>query len=101
MAAMALRHWSARGREVRKEMNIVVDSTCVLPLVHPLGADLDLGTDEVAVEELPVLDEIELADLLARLGVVHLARLLATLLLERHLAEVSDGRGELEGVSLD
>ena len=62
---------------------------------------LDLGADEVAVEELPVLDEVELADLLARLGVVHLARLLATLLLERHLAKVSDGRGQLEGVSLD
>ena len=74
---------------------------CVLALVHPLSSDLDLGTDEVAVEELPVLDQVELADLLARLGVVHLARLLATLLLERHLAEVSDGRGELEGVSLD
>ena len=58
MAAMALRHWSARGREVRKEMNIVVDSTCVLPLVHPLGADLDLGTDEVAVEELPIFNQI-------------------------------------------
>ena len=38
----------------------------VLPLVHPLGTDLDLGTDEVAVEELPVLDEIELADILTR-----------------------------------
>ena len=72
MAAMALRHWSAR-RTVRKEMNIVVDSTCVLPLVHPLGANLDLGTDEVAVEELPVLDAVELSNLLARDRVVHLA----------------------------
>ena len=79
---------------------------------------LDLGADEVAVEELPVLDEVELADLLARLGVVHLARLLATLLLERHLwgergedendfsrkyqvtSEVSNGRSELESVRL-
>ena len=30
----------------------------VLSLVHPLGTDLDLGSDEVAVEELPILDEI-------------------------------------------
>ena len=54
-------------------MNIVVDSTCVLPLVHPLGANLDLGADEVAVEELPVLDAVELSNLLARDRVVHLA----------------------------
>ena len=100
MAAMALRHWSARGREVRKEMNIVVDSTCVLPLVHPLGADLDLGTDEVAVEELPVLDPVELSNLLAGDRVVHLARLLPTLLLEGHLTEMSNGCGQLEGVVL-
>ena len=100
MAAMALRHWSARGREVRKEMNIVVDSTCVLPLVHPLGADLDLGTDEVAVEELPVLDPVELSNLLAGDRVVHLARLLPTLLLEGHLTKMSDGCCELEGVVL-
>ena len=45
-------------------------------------ADLDLGTDEVAVEELPVLNEIELADVLTRHGVVHLAALFASLLLE-------------------
>ena len=63
-------------------MNIVVDSTCVLPLVHPLGTDLYLGTDEVAVEELPVLNEIELADGLTRHRVVHLAALFASLLLE-------------------
>ena len=100
MAAMALRHWSARGREVRKEMNIVVDSTCVLPLVHPLGADLDLGTDEVAVEELPVLDPVELSNLLAGDRVVHLARLLPTLLLEGHLTKMSDGCCQLEGVVL-
>ena len=100
MAAMALRHWSARGREVRKEMNIVVDSTCVLPLVHPLGADLDLGTDKVAVEELPVLDPVELSNLLAGDRVVHLARLLPTLLLEGHLTKMSDGCCQLEGVVL-
>ena len=100
MAAMALRHWSARGREVRKEMNIVVDSTCVLPLVHPLGANLDLGTDEVAVEELPVLDAVELSNLLARDRVVHLARLLPSLLLEGHLTKMSDGCCELEGIVL-
>ena len=99
MAAMALRHWSAR-RTVRKEMNIVVDSTCVLPLVHPLGANLDLGTDEVAVEELPVLDAVELSNLLARDRVVHLARLLPSLLLEGHLTEMSDGCCELEGILL-
>ena len=99
MAAMALRHWSAR-RTVRKEMNIVVDSTCVLPLVHPLGANLDLGTDEVAVEELPVLDAVELSNLLARDRVVHLAGLLPSLLLEGHLTEMSDGSCELEGILL-
>ena len=54
----------------------------VLPLVHPLGTDLDLGADEVAVEELPVLDEVELADCLAGNGVVHLAALFTSLLLE-------------------
>ena len=72
----------------------------VLPLVHPLSADLDLGTDEVAVEELPVLDEVELANILAGNRVVHLARLLATLLLERHLSEVGDGCSQLEGIRL-
>ena len=81
-------------------MNIVVDNTCVLPLVHPLGADLDLGTDEVAVEELPVLDAVELSNLLARDRVVHLARLLPSLLLEGHLTEMSDGCCELEGILL-
>ena len=30
----------------------------VLPLVHPLSTDLDLGADEVAIEELPILNEI-------------------------------------------
>ena len=81
-------------------MNIVVDSTCVLPLVHPLGANLDLGTDEVAVEELPVLDAVELSNLLARDRVVHLARLLPSLLLEGHLTKMSDGCCELEGILL-
>ena len=81
-------------------MNIVVDNTCVLTLVHPLGADLDLGTDEVAVEELPVLDAVELSNLLARDRVVHLARLLPSLLLEGHLTEMSDGCCELEGILL-
>ena len=99
MAAMALRHWSAK-RTVRKEMNIAVDSTCVLPLVHPLGANLDLGTDEVAVEELPVLDAVELSNLLARHRVVHLAGLLPALLLEGHLTKMSDGCCELEGIVL-
>ena len=73
---------------------------CVLPLVHPLSADLDLGTDEVAVEELPVLDPVELSNLLARDRVVHLAGLLPTLLLEGHLTKMSDGCCELEGVVL-
>ena len=54
----------------------------VLPLVHPLGSDLDLGTDEVAVEELPVLDEVERTDLLPGLRIVHLAALFSSLLLE-------------------
>ena len=51
-------------------------------IIHPLRSDLDLGTDEVAVEELPVLDQVELADLLAWLRVVHLTALFAALLLE-------------------
>ena len=54
----------------------------VLSLVHPLGTDLDLGTDEVAVEELPVLNQVELADFLPGFGIVHLAALFASLLLE-------------------
>ena len=77
-----------------------LDSTCILALVDPLGADLDLGTDEVAVEELPVLDPVELSNLLAGDRVVHLARLLPTLLLEGHLTKMSDGCCELEGVVL-
>ena len=116
----------------------------VLTLVHPLRADLeyhdqdqvengdvddyvvdddvmthlDLGSDEVAIEELPVLDPVKLANLLSRFRVVHLATFLATLLLERHLwgergedendfsrkdqvtSEVSNGRSELESVRL-
>ena len=54
----------------------------VLSLVHPLGSDLDLGTDEVAVEELPVLNQVELTDFLPGFGIVHLAALFASLLLE-------------------
>ena len=77
-----------------------LDSTCILALVDPLGTDLDLGTDEVAVEELPVLDPVELSNLLAGDWVVHLARLLPTLLLEGHLTKMSDGCCELEGVVL-
>ena len=72
---------------------------CVLSLVHPLSTDLDLGTDEVAVEELPILNKKELADFLAWLRVVHLAALFASLLLERHLSKVGNRGGQLEGVS--
>ena len=50
--------------------------------LYPLGTDLDLGTDEVAVEELPVLNQVELANFLAGLWIVHLAALFASLLLE-------------------
>ena len=46
---------------------------------------LDLGSDEVSIEKLPVLDPVKLANLLSWFRVVHLATLLATLLLERHL----------------
>merc|ERR1719220_1506533 len=53
----------------------------VLALVDPLGSDLDLWTDEVAVEELPVLNSGQRGDFLTRQRVVHLAGLLATLLL--------------------
>ena len=55
---------------------------CVLALVHPLGTDLDLGTDEVAIEELPIFNVVQLCNFLARNGVVHLAGFFATLLLE-------------------
>ena len=60
--------------------------------------DLDLGTDEVAVEELPILDEKQLADILAGHRVVHLAALFASLLLERHLSEMGNRGCKLEGV---
>merc|ERR1719391_548231 len=70
----------------------------VLPLVHPLGTDLDLGTDEVAVEELPVLNEKQLADVLTGYGVVHLAALFTALLLEGHLSEMGNRGCKLEGV---
>ena len=96
----------------------------VLALVHPLRADLeyhdhdqvedddvqvvdddmmthlDLGSDEVAIEKLPVLDPVKLANLLSRFRVVHLATLLATLLLERHLWGVVDLYPEIKTSSL-
>ena len=59
-----------------------LDSTCILALVDPLGTDLDLGTDEVAVEELPIFNVVQLCNFLPRNGVVHLARFFTTLLLE-------------------
>ena len=52
----------------------------VLPLVHPLGSDLDLGTDEVAVEELPIFNAIQLGNFLSGNRIIHLARFFATLL---------------------
>ena len=92
---------------------------CVLALVDPLGADLDLGPDEVAVEELPVLDTQQVANPLSGGWVIHFARLLSTLtnifgiiwkyfvpelsihlLLECHLAQVEDGGGQFKGVLL-
>ena len=48
---------------------------------HPLCANLDLWPDEVAVEQLPVLDLVELADCLPGNGIVHFAALLTSLLL--------------------
>ena len=42
------------------------------------ATNLDLGPDEVAVEQLPVVDAADLADVLSRLGVVHLTGLLTT-----------------------
>ena len=58
------------------------NTTCILSLVDPLGTDLDLGTDEVAVEELPIFNAVQLCNFLARNGVVHLAGFFTTLLLE-------------------
>ena len=55
-------------------------STCILALVDPLGTDFNLGTDEVAVKELPILDVVQLGNFLAGNRIVHLARFLATLL---------------------
>ena len=55
-------------------------STCILALVDPLGTDFNLGTDEVAVKELPILDVVQLGDFLAGKRIVHLARFLTTLL---------------------
>ena len=48
---------------------------------HPLCANFDLWPDEVAVEQLPVLDLVELADGLPGNGIVHFAALLTSLLL--------------------
>ena len=61
---------------------------------------LDLGSDEVAIEKLPVLDPVKLANLLSRFRVVHLATFLATLLLERHLWGVVDLYLEIKTSSL-
>ena len=49
-----------------------------LALVDPLSGHLDLGPDEVAVEQLPVVNAADLADILSRQRIVHLAGLLAT-----------------------
>ena len=91
----------------------------VLALVHPFRANLeyhdhcqevvdddmmthlDLGSDEVSIEKLPVLDPVKLADLLSRFRVVHLTTLLATLLLERHLWRVVDLYPEIKTSSLE
>ena len=62
---------------------------------------LDLGSDEVSIEKLPVLDPVKLADLLSRFRVVHLTTLLATLLLERHLWGVVDLYPEIKTSSLE
>ena len=59
-----------------------LNSTCILALVDPLGTDLDLGTDEVAIEELPIFNVVQLCNFLARNRVVHLAGFFTTLLLE-------------------
>ena len=40
--------------------NFFLNSTCILALVDPLGTDLDLGTDEVAIEELPIFNAVQL-----------------------------------------
>ena len=62
---------------------------------------LDLGSDEVAIEKLPVFDPVKLADLLSWFRVVHLTTLLATLLLERHLWGVVDLYPEIKTSSLE
>ena len=61
---------------------------------------LDLGSDEVSIEKLPVFDPVKLANLLSGLRVVHLTTLLATLLLERHLWGVVDLYPEIKTSSL-
>merc|ERR1719394_1745898 len=71
-AAMALRQLSA------------------LTLVDPLGTNLDLGSDEVAIEQLPVLNTTNRTNLLSWYGIVHLTRFLTTLLLEGHFSKMHD-----------
>ena len=87
-----------RGKKVENSSTTL--PTCILALVDPLSADLDLRTDEVAIEQLPVLETEQLANLHPRGRVVHLAGLLTTLLLESHLTEMEDGGGQLESILL-
>ena len=69
-----------RGEKVENSSTML--HTCILALVDPLSADLNFGTDEVAVEELPIFNVVQLCNFLPRNGVVHLARFFTTLLLE-------------------
>ena len=73
--------------------NRVETVVSILTLVDPLCANFDLGTDEVTIEELPVLNSTELANILAGHRVIHLAGLFTTLLLEGHLTQVENGCG--------
>merc|ERR1719225_574125 len=72
----------------------------ILALVDPLSTDLDLGTDKVAIEQLPVLNTAELTGLLSGQRIIHLAGLLTSLLLEGHLTKMHDQGGGLESIML-
>ena len=67
-----------RGKKVENSSTTL--PTCILALVDPLSADLDFGTDEVAVEELPIFNTIQLGNFLSGNRIIHLARFFATLL---------------------
>ena len=72
----------------------------ILTLVDPLSPNLDLGPDEVTIEQLPVVNTADLPDILPRQNIIHLAGILATLLLKCHFAKVKNHGRHFEGIVL-